>query len=72
MGFKRIADPAFDMAAPVNKDDSVRNYQYYSYSAIQPNLRSRIELQVQDSSRYYLPCEACIEVERRACNKCRC
>ncbi len=63
MAFKKIADPAFDMAAPVNKDDSVRDYQYYSYHAVQPNLRSRIELQVQDTSKYFLPCEAFIEVE---------
>ena len=63
MAFKKIADPAFDMAAPVNKDESIRNYQYYSYPAIQPNVRSRIELQVQDTSRYFLPCEAFIEIE---------
>ena len=61
--FKRTADPAFDMDVPVGKDDSVRDYQYYSYHAIQPNLRSRIELQVQDTSKYFLPCEAFIEVE---------
>ena len=61
--FKRRADPAFDMDAPVSKDDSVRDYQYYSYHAIQPNLRSRIELQVQDTSKYFLPCEAFIEIE---------
>ena len=61
--FKRTADPAFDMEAPVRKDDSVRDYQYYSYHAIQPNLRSRIELQVQDTSKYFLPCEAFIEIE---------
>ena len=61
--FKRKVDPAFDMDAPVRKDDSVRDYQYYSYHAIQPNLRSRIELQVQDTSKYFLPCEAFNEVE---------
>ncbi|KAL3864654.1 hypothetical protein ACJMK2_006318 [Sinanodonta woodiana] len=61
--FKRIVDPAFDIDAPVRKDDSVRDYQYYSYHAVQPNLRSRIELQVQDTSKYFLPCEAFIEVE---------
>ena len=64
MAFKKIADPAFDMAAPVNKDDSKTNYQYYAYPAIQPNQRGgRIELQVQDTSRYFLPCEAFIEFE---------
>jgi hypothetical protein len=61
--FKRTADPALDMEAPVRKDDSVRDYQYYSYHAIQPDLRSRIELQVQDTSKYFLPCEAFIEIE---------
>ena len=52
--FKRQADPAIDIEAPVPKDDSVRDYQYYSYHAIQPDLRSRIELQVQDTSRLML------------------
>ena len=47
----------------MRKDDSVRDYQYYSYHAIQPNLRSRIELQVQYNSIYILPCEAFIEIE---------
>ena len=61
--FKRTADPAFDVDAPVSKDDSVRDYQYYSYHAIQPDLRSRIELQVHDTSKYFLPSEAFIEVE---------
>ena len=60
--FKRIVDPAFDMDAPVRKDDSLRDYQFYSYYAPQPNLRSRIDLQVQDTSKYFLPCEAFIEV----------
>ncbi len=63
MAFKKIADPAFDMAAPVNKDDSKINYQYYAYPAREPNQRGRVELQVQDTSRYFLPCEAFIEVE---------
>jgi len=61
--FKRTADPAFDMDAPVRKDDSVRDYQFYSYYAVQPNIRSRIELQVHDTSKYFVPCEAFIEVE---------
>ena len=61
--FKRTADPAFDMEAPTRKDDSDLDYQYYSYHAIQPNLRSRIDFQVQDTRKYLLPCEAFIEVE---------
>ena len=61
--FKRTADPAFDIDGPVRKIDSVRDYQYYSYHAIQPDLRSRIELQVHDTSKYILPCEAFIEIE---------
>ena len=60
---KKTADPAFDIDAPVRKDDSVRDYQYYSYHAVRPNLRSQIELQVQDTSKYFLPCEAFIEIE---------
>ena len=44
---QKTADPAFDLDAPVRKDDYVRDYQYYFYHAIQSNLRSRIELQVQ-------------------------
>ena len=61
--FKRQSDPAFDIDAPVRKDDSVRDYQYYSYYATQPDLRARIELQVQDTSKYFLPYEAFIEIE---------
>ncbi len=59
--FKRISDPAFDMDAPVLKDESVRDYQHYSYDARIPNQRGRIELQVQDTSRYFLPAEAFIK-----------
>ena len=58
--FKRTADPALDMDAPVRKDDSVRDYQFYSYYAVQPDIRSRIELQVHDTSKYFLPCETFI------------
>ena len=61
--FKRTIDPAFDKEAPVRKDDSVRDYQYCAYYAIQPNLPSRIELQVHDTSRYFLPYEEFIEIE---------
>ena len=59
--FKQQSDPAFDIDAPVPKNDSVRDYQYYSYHATQSDLRARIELQVQDTSKYFLPCEAFIE-----------
>ncbi len=61
--FKRISDPAFDMDAPVLEDESIHDYQYYSYDARIPNQRGRIELQVHDTSRYFLPSEAFIEVE---------
>jgi hypothetical protein len=61
--FKRQVDPAFDVDAPVRKDDSVRDYQYYSYPAALPYSRGRIELQVQDTSKWFLPCEAFIEFE---------
>ena len=61
--FKRTADLSFDTDAPTRKDDSVRDYQYYSYHAAQPDLRSRIELHVQYTSKYFLPCEAFIEIE---------
>ena len=61
--FKRISDPAFDMDAPVLKDESIHDYQYYSYDARIPNQRGRIELQVHDTSRYFLPSEAFIEIE---------
>ncbi len=63
MVFKKIIDTAFDMDAPVPKDDSVGNYQYFAYKAIDPNARGRIDLQVQDKSKYFLPCEAYIEDE---------
>ncbi len=51
--FKRISEPAFDMDAPVLKDEYVRDYQNYSYDARIPDQRGRIELQVQDASRYF-------------------
>mgnify|MGYP007100245396 CR=1 FL=1 len=58
-----MIDPAFDIDAPVLKDDSVRNYQYYAYPATDPDIRSRIDIQIQDTSKYFLPCSAYIEVE---------
>jgi hypothetical protein len=61
--FKRISDPAFDIDAPVLKDESVRDYQYYSFDARTPNDSGRTELQVHDTSRHFLPAEAFIEVE---------
>ncbi|KAK3601701.1 hypothetical protein CHS0354_016059 [Potamilus streckersoni] len=61
--FKRISDPACDMDAPIPKDESVRDYQYYSYDARTPNQRGRIELQVQDTSRYFLLSKAFLEIE---------
>ena len=66
--FKRVSDPAFDMDAPVLKDESVRDYQYYSYDARFPDQRGRIELQVQDTNRYFLPAEAFIEVKGEILN----
>jgi hypothetical protein len=57
------------MDAPLLKDESVRDYQYYSYDARDPDQRGgRIELQVQDTSRYFLPAEAFIEVEGEILN----
>ncbi|KAK3591171.1 hypothetical protein CHS0354_029022 [Potamilus streckersoni] len=61
--FKRISDSAFDMDAPVLKDEYVRHFQYYSYDAQIPDHRGRIELPFHDTSRYFLPAEAFIEVE---------
>ena len=51
------------MDSPVRKDDYVRDYQFYLYEEIQSDLKSRIELQVEDTSKYFLPCEAFIEGE---------
>ncbi len=61
--FKRISDAVFDMDAPVLKDENIRDDQHYSYDARIPNKRGKIELQVHDTSRYFLPSEAFIEVE---------
>jgi len=63
--FKDISNIALDMDAEVLRDRSLRNYQLYSYRLANPNERGRIELQVQDSSRYFLPHEGYIEVEGR-------
>jgi len=61
--FKQEIDDAFDVDAPVRENDSIRDYQYFSYNAQDPNTRSRIELRFDDTSKYFLPCEAFIEIE---------
>ena len=61
--FKDEIYDAFDVDAPVQRNNSVRDYLYFSYTAQNPNLQGRIELRFDDTSKYFLPCEAFIEVE---------
>ncbi len=64
--FRYEIDDAFDISAPVLKNNSVKDYQYYSYVAQNPDIRGgRIELKFDDTSKYYLPCEAYLEVRGR-------
>ena len=56
-------DDAFAIDAKVRRNDSVKDYQYFSYNASDPNTRTRIELRFDDTSKYFLPPEAFIEVE---------
>ena len=53
--FKRISDQAFDMNAPILKNEPVGDYQYYSYDAHQPI--NVVEQQIQNTSRYFSPAE---------------
>jgi hypothetical protein len=41
---KLATDPVFHLDTPAPNNDSIRDYQLYSYNAEQPNSRSRIEL----------------------------
>ena len=50
------------MDAAVPKNESFRDYQYYFYDARVIHARVRIELQVQDTSRYFLIAEAFIQI----------
>ena len=61
--FRDEVDDAFDVDAPVSRNNSVRDYQYFSYTHPTPNMPSRIELRFDDTSKYFLPCEAFIEIE---------
>ena len=67
--FRDEFDGAFDVDAPVQRNSSVRDYQYFSNTAQDPNTPSRIELIFDDTSKYFLPCEAFIEVEGRLVRK---
>ncbi|KAL3887535.1 hypothetical protein ACJMK2_027475 [Sinanodonta woodiana] len=51
-----------DISARVYRDRSLKDYQIYSYDAKYPNKPGRIDLQVQDTSLYFLPHEGYIEV----------
>ena len=46
-------DDAFDIDAPVQINNSVRDYQYCSYTAQDPNLQGRIELRFDNTSKYF-------------------
>ena len=61
--FNDEIDDAFDVDAPVQRNNSVRDYQYFSYTAQDQNKSTRIELRFDDTSKYFLPCEAFNEVE---------
>ncbi|KAL3860229.1 hypothetical protein ACJMK2_010383 [Sinanodonta woodiana] len=60
--FEDIPNENLDITAKVQRDRSLRDYQYYSYDIKDPNREGRIDFQVQDTSLYFLPHEGYIEV----------
>ncbi|KAL3871355.1 hypothetical protein ACJMK2_039362 [Sinanodonta woodiana] len=60
--FEDIPDENLDIDSKVHRMRSRRDYQMYSYDARVPNESGRIDLQVQDTSLYFLPHEGYIEV----------
>ena len=51
--FSDEIDDAFDVDAPVQRNNSVRDYQYFSYYVQNPNAPTRIELRFDDTSKYF-------------------
>ena len=60
--FTDITDPILDLESPPLRDESIEHIEWYEYQPQQPNARQNVEIWVNNTDQYTLPCEAYLQI----------
>ena len=62
MEFTDISSPILDLLSPTIRDESIDSVEWSEYEPQEPNARKLLQLWVNNTDQYTLPCEAYLEI----------